>query len=109
MPRVPDEGDSDIAKRKGELGSNPGPLYLIEICGTRSENACVKCEYHDGSNVVSVDGALSGVASVVLANVGELEGIACGLNISGDGGGVKGEVPFGNKALDCINQSILRY
>ena len=56
-----------------------------------------------------MDGALSGVASVVLANVGELEGIACGLNINGDGGSVEGEVPFGNKALDCINQSILRY
>ena len=35
MPRVLDEGDSGIAKRRGELGSNPTPPYLIEICGKR--------------------------------------------------------------------------
>ena len=45
----------------------------------------------------------------MLANGGKLEGIASGMDINGDGGRVKGKLPFGNKALDCIKVDLLRY
>ena len=68
------------------------------------EDTSVKCQCYNSSDVVGINGALGGVASVMLANVGELEGTPSGVEVNGDGGSVKGELPLGVKALYCLGE-----
>ena len=60
-------------------------------------------------DVLCVDGALLWMVDVVPANVGVLNGIASGLDINGEGGGIVLDSPASAEAHDCFNRSLLRY
>ena len=55
-------------------------------------------------DVLCVDGALLWMVDVVPANVGVLNGIASGLDINGEGGGIVLESPASAEAHDCFNR-----
>ena len=107
MPGVFDEGDGNVAKGRGELGANPSPPDLLVGVVACPENAGVECVCHNGCNVLSMDGALCRVASVVPANVGVVERVASGFGVNCKSMGVVLALPLLNEGMDGVNQAAL--
>ena len=101
------EGDGDIAQGWRELGANPSSSDLLVGFIASPENASVECISNDSGDVRSLDSALCGVFLVVSADVGVVEGVACGLNIHSES--VRGLLllPVLNHGVNCIDQSVL--
>ena len=107
MPGVFDEGDGNVAKGRGELGANPSPPDLLVGVVACPENAGVECVCHNGCNVLSMDGALCRVASVVPANVGVVERVASGFGVNCKSMGVVLALPLLSEGMDGVNQAVL--
>ena len=107
VPGMLNEGDGNVAKGRGELGANPSPPDLLVGVVACPENAGVECVCHNGCNVLSMDGALCRVASVVPANVGVVERVASGFGVNCKSMGVVLALPLLSEGMDGVNQAVL--
>ena len=107
VPGVFNESDGDVAKGRGELGANPSASDLFVGVVACPENACVECEGHNRCDVGGVIGALCRVTEVVPADVGVVEGVACGFGVDCKCMCIVLALPLLNQRVDGINQTVL--
>ena len=107
VPRVFNEGDSNVAEGRGELGANPSSPDLFVGVVAGPENAGVECICHNGCDVCGVNSALRRMAAVVLADVRVVERIARGFRVDGQGVGIILALPLLNEGVDSIDQAVL--
>ena len=107
VPGVFNEGDCDVAEGRRELGANPSPSDLFVGVVTCPENANVERKGHNGDDVGCMEGALGGMFGVVSANVGMMEGVACGFGVNGQGVCSMLVLPLLDHGMDCVNEAVL--
>ena len=89
------------------MGSNPSSPDLFVCVIASPENAGVECVGNNGGDVGSLNYTLCGVFVVVSADVGVVEGVACGLNIHCEGVCGLLLLPVVNHGVNCVDQSML--
>lgn len=86
------------------MGANPSSASLLEGGIGSPENTCAQRVGHNEGDVLGVESGDDGGDS----RCGS-ERVVGGFCAHGDGSCLMGEVPLGEKAVDCVGQSVLRH